>query len=56
MCHPRDQEYMLVDKTWGIMPPFGMCPSVLGFYFLVFILFDILIISYCNSKSYISHT
>lgn len=32
MCHPGDQEYMPVDKTWGLMPPSGMCPSVLGFY------------------------
>ena len=32
MCHLGDKEYMLVDKTWGIMPPFGMCLSVLGFY------------------------
>ena len=28
MCHPDDQEYMPVDKTWGIMPPSGRCPSV----------------------------
>ena len=28
MCHPDDQEYMPVDKTWGIMPSFGRCPSV----------------------------
>ena len=27
MCHPGDNEFMLVDKTWGIMPPLGMCPS-----------------------------
>ena len=31
MCYPGDQEYMLVDKTWGIMPSFGMYPSILGF-------------------------
>ena len=24
MCHPDDQDYMLVDKTWGIMPPSGL--------------------------------
>ena len=24
MCHPGDQEYMPVDKTWGIMPSSGM--------------------------------
>lgn len=21
MCHPNNQEYIPVDKTWGIMPP-----------------------------------
>ena len=26
MCHPSDQKYMPVDKTWGIMPPSGMYP------------------------------
>ena len=51
MCHPSDQKYMPVDKTWGIMPPSGMCPSVLGFYFLLFIPFGILIVSYCRLKS-----
>ena len=35
MCNPGDEEYMYVDKTWGIMSPSGMCPSILGFYFLV---------------------
>jgi len=24
MCHPDDQEYMPVDKTWGIMPSSGL--------------------------------
>ena len=56
MCHPGDQEYMPVDKTWGIMPMSGMCPSVLGFYFLLLILFDILTVSYYSSESYRSHT
>ena len=37
MCHPGDDEYMPVDKTWGIMPPFGMCSSILSFYSVVFI-------------------
>ena len=32
MCHPNDEEYMPVDKTWGIMPSSSICPSVLGFY------------------------
>ena len=33
MCYPGDEKYMPVDKTWGIMPPSGMCPSILGFLF-----------------------
>ena len=33
------------------MPPSGMCPYVLGFYFLLFIPFGILIVSYCSLKS-----
>jgi len=28
MCHLDDIEFMPVDKTWGIMPPSGMPPSV----------------------------
>ena len=55
MCHPGDQEYMPVDKTWGIMPLFGMCLFVLDFYFLLFISFDILIVSYCSSELSRSH-
>jgi len=35
MCHPDDQEFMPVDKTWGIMPLFGMCLSVLKFLFII---------------------
>ena len=31
MCHPDDQEYMLIDKTWGIMPPSSRCPFGLNF-------------------------
>ena len=27
ICHPGDQEYMPMDKTWGIMPLSGMHPS-----------------------------
>ena len=27
MCHPGDNKFMHVDKTWGIMPPSGMCLS-----------------------------
>ena len=52
MCHPSDQEYMPVDKTWGIMPPSGMCLSILGFDFLVFTSFNIILtVSYCSSGS-----
>ena len=35
MCHLDDQEFMLVDKTWGIMPLSGMCPLVLKFLFII---------------------
>ena len=35
MCHPDDQEFMPVDKTWGIMPLSGMCLSVLKFLFII---------------------
>lgn len=34
MCHPNDQENMPVDKTWGIMPPSGRCPSILSCIFI----------------------
>ena len=27
MCHPGDNEFMPVDKTWGMMSPLGMYPS-----------------------------
>ena len=27
MCHPSDNEFMPVDKAWGIMPPSRMYPS-----------------------------
>ena len=33
MCHSDDQEYMLVDKTWGIMPSSGRCPFCLDLFF-----------------------
>ena len=41
MCHPYNQEYMPMEKTWGIMPLSGMCPSVLGFilYYLFCLIF-----------------
>ena len=28
MCHLEDQEYMPVDKTWGIMPPSDRYSSI----------------------------
>ena len=28
MCRPSDTDYMPVDKTWGILPPSGMNPSI----------------------------
>ena len=28
MCCPGDIDYMLVDKTWGILPPFAMNLSI----------------------------
>ena len=28
MCHPSDNEFMPVDKTWGIMPSSGMRSSI----------------------------
>ena len=31
MCHSNNQEYMHVDKTWGIMPLFGRCSTGLNF-------------------------
>ena len=55
MCHPGDQEYMLVDKTWGIMPPSGMNQSVLGLYLLMFISSDILTTSVFSLGSSRSH-
>ena len=24
ICHPRETDYMPVDKTWGILDPFGI--------------------------------
>ena len=52
MCHPSDQEYIPVDKTWDIMPLSDICPFVLGFDFLVFTSFNIILaVSYCSSGS-----
>ena len=33
MCHPGDNKFMLVDKTWGIMPPSGMHQSTEIYFF-----------------------
>ena len=33
MCHPGDNEFMPVDKTWGIMPPPGMHPSTETYFY-----------------------
>ena len=30
MCHKYDQEFMPVDKTWGIMPLSGRYPSTIN--------------------------
>ena len=30
MNRPGDNEFMLVDTTWGILQPSGMYPSILG--------------------------
>ena len=42
MCHPGDEEYMPVDKTWGIMPLSGICPCFFFFFF------NILTIYFCS--------
>ena len=44
-----------MDKTWGIMPPFGMNQSVLGLYLLMFISSDILTASVFSLGSSRSH-
>ena len=54
-CHPGDQEYMRVDKTWGIMPPSGMYPSVSSLHLLLFISSDILTVSVSCSGLSKSH-
>ena len=42
MCHLGNQEYMPVNKTWGIMPLSSMYPSVSSLHLLLFISSDIL--------------
>ena len=41
MCRPGDTEYMPVDKTWGIMPPSSMHPSIFILAFLINMLLTI---------------
>ena len=40
MCHEYNQEFMSVDKTWGIMPPSGRCLLVinwlLNFFYMMY--------------------
>ena len=55
MCHPDDQEYMPMDKTWGIMPPSGMYLPVLGLYLLLLISSNILTVFVSSLGSSISH-
>ena len=43
MCHPGDNEYMPIDTTWGIMPPFGMYPSIFRFCKTLFFFFTMLL-------------
>ena len=41
ICHPNDHEYMPVDKTWGIMPPFGR--HSFGLNFVSYYLYHVLV-------------
>ena len=55
ICYPDDQEFMPVDKTWGIMPLSGRCLLVLNLILLLFVSCNVLIVFYCNfgsSKGY----
>ena len=45
MCHPGDNESIPVDKTWGIMPPSGMCPST-----ETYLYYNSLLTSNCSSS------
>ena len=40
MCHLSEQEFMPVNKTWGIMPSIGMHLSV--FKFLIVLIYSLL--------------
>ena len=44
MCHPGDNEFMPVDKTWGIMPSSGMSPST-----EIYLCFNFSLTSNCSS-------
>ena len=55
MCHPGDQECMLVDKTWGIMPLSGMHPSVFRFLIVLALLVTLTVSHYSLGLSS-SHT
>ena len=49
MCHPDEWENILVDKTWGIMPPSGRCLLCLNLPIYLSVLLVSLIVSYCSS-------
>ena len=55
MCHPGDQEFMPVNKTWGIIPPSGMHSSVFRF-FIVLVLLVTLTASFCSLGLFTSLT
>ena len=55
MCHPDNHEFMPVDKTWGIMPPFGRCPSVLILLFII-VSYNVLIVYYYSSRPSKNHS
>ena len=55
MCHLGDREFMPVDKTWGIMPPSSMHPSIFRC-LIVLALLVTLTVSYCNLGLSLSHT
>ena len=42
MCHPDDNEFLPINKRWGIMPPSGMHPST--FSSLLFLIFHVILI------------
>ena len=55
MYHPDDQEYIPVDKTWGIMPPSGRRPSGLNFVF--YYLFCVsLTVPFCSLRPHKGHS